>query len=419
MTSQKSTWSQHGQDTVILSILRAVRGGKMRGGYFVEAGALDGLHMSNTRSLCDLPGKWRGTLIEPLPDAAAKARKNRPESTVYQLALTDGKDSGNAPFLSIPGAPALSGFSDTFTGGHNRQNGEEIFVGKRTLKEVLDLAKAPPLIDVISIDVEGAETAVLDGFDWSRKVRVWCIEHNGKKAHRAAIHESLQENGYRRVARVAADDIFIPEEDAAKVRRPYLIRVPKTGSISMAAALPDDIRKLPTMSQRKHSTTADRAVLKDLEKMGGRPFALVFGFVRNPYDRAASLYHWIRKNADTRNHLDDLCAGLVEMALQTDCSTFWSRIDIPALAARSRMFARQVDFLQGGKFEVDFIGRWERLEKDWKRLRKMCSSGTIGDLPHRNASGRTRPWQDDLNTAARVAIQTHYLADFEAYAYDF
>jgi len=44
-------------------------------GFFVEAGALDGLFMSNTKTLEDLG--WNGLLIEPSKKAVIECKKNR------------------------------------------------------------------------------------------------------------------------------------------------------------------------------------------------------------------------------------------------------------------------------------------------------------------------------------------------------
>ena len=50
-----------------------------RDGFFIEAGANDGLTQSNTYWLERFRG-WRGLLVEGLPDLAAACRRNRPRS---------------------------------------------------------------------------------------------------------------------------------------------------------------------------------------------------------------------------------------------------------------------------------------------------------------------------------------------------
>ncbi|MEA2249447.1 MAG: hypothetical protein QOH46_3976, partial [Solirubrobacteraceae bacterium] len=59
---------------------------KHTGGFFVEAGANDGISQSNTLFYARYRG-WRGLLVEPIPELAARCRVLRPESTVEQAAL--------------------------------------------------------------------------------------------------------------------------------------------------------------------------------------------------------------------------------------------------------------------------------------------------------------------------------------------
>src|SRR5258708_24678169 len=56
------------------------------GGVFAEAGANDGLAQSNTAFFEEFRG-WRGLLVEPIPDLAARCRVNRPRSVVENCAL--------------------------------------------------------------------------------------------------------------------------------------------------------------------------------------------------------------------------------------------------------------------------------------------------------------------------------------------
>lgn len=57
-----------------------------RRGYFIEAGANDGVKQSNTLYFEKYKG-WRGILIEPIPNLAKKCRINRPKCIVENCAL--------------------------------------------------------------------------------------------------------------------------------------------------------------------------------------------------------------------------------------------------------------------------------------------------------------------------------------------
>jgi hypothetical protein len=59
---------------------------KHSGGFYVEAGANDGITQSNTLFFARYRG-WRGLLVEPVPDLARRCALMRPESVVEQAAL--------------------------------------------------------------------------------------------------------------------------------------------------------------------------------------------------------------------------------------------------------------------------------------------------------------------------------------------
>jgi hypothetical protein len=63
-------------------------------GFFVEAGGFDGYTASNTCYLERFRG-WRGLLVEPMPELATQARRNRPAANVVQCALV-GSDYGES-----------------------------------------------------------------------------------------------------------------------------------------------------------------------------------------------------------------------------------------------------------------------------------------------------------------------------------
>src|SRR5437773_417214 len=60
--------------------------GEQRRGFFIEAGANDGIAQSNTLYFENYLG-WRGLLIEPIPELAQKCRSNRPRAVVENTAL--------------------------------------------------------------------------------------------------------------------------------------------------------------------------------------------------------------------------------------------------------------------------------------------------------------------------------------------
>ena len=55
-------------------------------GFFIEIGASDGIHLSNTY-LLETKYKWKGICCEPIPVRFLKLVKNRPNSICYDEAV--------------------------------------------------------------------------------------------------------------------------------------------------------------------------------------------------------------------------------------------------------------------------------------------------------------------------------------------
>jgi FkbM family methyltransferase len=157
------------------------------GGYFVEAGANDGVVYSNTYYLERFRG-WRGLLIEGIPELAKQCQKNRPRSTVVQAALVETSSPGDTVEMHYAGLmSAVTGAMDCAGGTEAHiQHGLEIQgikttyvvrVPARTLTDVIQQHHPKGDINLLSLDVEGMEAQVLRGLDFSRYApHFLCIE---------------------------------------------------------------------------------------------------------------------------------------------------------------------------------------------------------------------------------------------------
>lgn len=144
------------QDQWVINLLDGVEGGT-----FIEVGALDGVYHSNTLTL-EREFGWSGWLIEALPEYAEKARRAR-KAKVITAAV--GPENGTLTYY-VGGQ--WSGLVDytrpNLIPGHIEYNNPIVRVATETLQEILSGSRVPPVVDYLSIDVEGAEYPILKSY---------------------------------------------------------------------------------------------------------------------------------------------------------------------------------------------------------------------------------------------------------------
>lgn len=162
----------HGMDLQLNRIIDRDRG------FFVEAGGFDGFTQSNTYYLEHFRG-WRGILVEPMPELAALARRNRPQARVLGYALVGDDHEGDSVEMDFGDLmTAISGLHDrdwTAQGlllGWRDHRTER--VPARTLSALLDEAGSPE-VDLLSLDLEGYEPTALGGLDLTRHAPAWIL----------------------------------------------------------------------------------------------------------------------------------------------------------------------------------------------------------------------------------------------------
>jgi len=178
-------------------------------GVFIEAGANDGESQSNTYYFEKIRG-WTGLLIEPVPAFADACRRHR-RATVVQAALVETDVPGATVELHCAGLMStVSGaLGDAATTRRHVETGlavqglartERLRVPARALSALIDETNLAQPIDLLSLDVEGAEPAALRGLDFDRHApRFICVE-----ARDPAAIAALLEPRYR-VAEVLTD----------------------------------------------------------------------------------------------------------------------------------------------------------------------------------------------------------------------
>jgi FkbM family methyltransferase len=187
-TEPPKYYSQIGQDKWVHSVL-----GNKRNGYFIELGACDGVHLSNTLFFERTLG-WNGICIEPNDTYLEKLKSNRKCNVSNELVYSvEGKK------VEFAMCNEVSGIIDENIGPFTNKTRSMTKI-TTTLGNILDKFNAPTVIDYLSLDVEGQEYNILSTFSFDKyKFRCITVEHNaphiGPK-HQIRIRELLESKGY-------------------------------------------------------------------------------------------------------------------------------------------------------------------------------------------------------------------------------
>jgi len=186
---------------------------ELRGGFFVDFGAHDGVEYSNT-CFFERERGWTGICVEPSPVSFPSLQSNR-NCTCLQCAVSDF--DGDAEFLVAEGSWSTISRLEKEEPGRYRAVEDEYVklrsglfsrttVPVRRAQAIFDEFKVSN-IDYLSIDVEGQEMRVLNSIEWHRMVihiiSVECNDGNPRFAN------FLWPLGFQLVFRTNQDEIYV------------------------------------------------------------------------------------------------------------------------------------------------------------------------------------------------------------------
>lgn len=181
-------------DRIILDALPDITG------FFIELGSHDGIKQNNS-ALLEANG-WSGLLIEALPAEFARCIKARPNAIVEHAACVsasytdDHLEVIDAGLMSVSGNSTLSDDQKkewlerarTFTS----KDHQKLLVPARTLSSIIE-KHAITQVDLLILDVEGAEIDVLNGLDFDKHAPRFIVAEDH---YNNDIAEYLKEFGY-------------------------------------------------------------------------------------------------------------------------------------------------------------------------------------------------------------------------------
>jgi len=182
-------------------------------GFFIEAGANDGIRQSNTY-LLEKDYGWTGLLVDPNPNMIKECALNRPNSIVEHYALV----SSNYKKKSI-----IGDFNGCLMSSvHDENDWDNPFFHKQktfknlisvpaiTLTKLLQKHNASK-VDFFSLDVEGYEISVLNGLDFSIfRPKYILIETSNNFEIQEKIRNYMNKKQYNFLTALSGnDDLFI------------------------------------------------------------------------------------------------------------------------------------------------------------------------------------------------------------------
>jgi FkbM family methyltransferase len=210
-TGEPGSHAQFGEDRILAEIFA-----DRAEGHCVEVGANDGI-TGSASYLFERRG-WQCLLVEPIPALVEEIRKHR-TCTVVNCAASSCE--GEAKFFVAEGVEAVSGLDLTPDRMEwiRRVGGtiKEIAVRTATLDSLLEEAGFTEL-EFVTIDVEGHELSVLEGFDLGTyRPRIVIIEDNSVEGN-VSVTRHMADHGYVHFRRTGVNEWYARASDAELVK---------------------------------------------------------------------------------------------------------------------------------------------------------------------------------------------------------
>lgn len=201
----KILYSQHNEELIIRDFFQ-----DRRDGVFLDVGCASPQKDSNTYFLESKLG-WSGIGVDALPEFAAEWAKERPRSRFFNYIASD-RSGAFQTFYRAPKVPGISSIVPRETYSRHKVKYEEIRIPTITLTKLLD-DNHLTRIDLLSMDIEGAELLALSGFDIDRfRPGLVCIEYFNVGEEKLRAYFTA--HGYERIDRYLefdkANEYFTP-----------------------------------------------------------------------------------------------------------------------------------------------------------------------------------------------------------------
>ena len=197
------------------------------------------------------------------------------------------------------------------------------------------------------------------------------------------------------------------------------LHIPKTGGISI-----ETLFGIPHKGGLNKFHTYSWRIKREVPKLWNDKFT--FTIVRNPWDRIVSCFFWILKNTEYVKKSSNANIELVHMfhrRFNNDFNTFLEFFKkYPGYTMRKNFhFQPQTNWLidqtTGKKLDINFIGRFENLENDVKKICKEIDF-PFTEMPHKNKSSRGN-YKEYYNHKTKKIVEDIYRQEIQLLGYKF
>lgn len=213
------TYSQHGEDLLILSVFDAL--GIQRPSY-LDVGAHHPINISNTALLYSRGS--RGINVEANPNLMDNFRRLRPDDVNLNIGISD--TPGTMTFYMIDKWSGRNTFDKHAADMFVRDNpqfriSETVEIPVTTLNEIVDRYAGGVFPDFLTLDVEGLDERILRSTNFqSSSPRVICVETLAAGEDKiSTIADALMPLGYIPYCKMGANTIFVRSEYKALLGR--------------------------------------------------------------------------------------------------------------------------------------------------------------------------------------------------------
>lgn len=208
-------FGQYGQDLALEAFLRLLP--KKSKYTFLDIGAHDGITFSNSKFL-EAKKNWSGICIEANPKVFERLIQNRQGSKCLNIVVSgfDGKIDFR---LNSGYTEMLSGVVTSYSKKHQVRINREIAkyggtteIVKVSSKKFETIVSEHEIseVDILMLDVEGAEHSILQKVDFSRvRINSILVERNYSSR---PIYQLLNKQGFSRLVSLGGDDLYFRNE---------------------------------------------------------------------------------------------------------------------------------------------------------------------------------------------------------------